>query len=252
MSFTVIPAIDVRDGRVVRLRQGDFAQQTTYESSPLALARRYEQSGARWLHLVDLDAARDGHYALDALLSALCTTTAMRVQTGGGVRRAADIERLLNLGASRVVVGTAAVRAPERAIEWLREYGPERLVLALDVREDGHGGWCLPVEGWTAASSGSLDALLERFADAGLRHVLCTDIGRDGMLAGVNVDATVRLAQALRIPVIASGGIAALGDIEALCAVEREGVMGAITGRAIYEGTLDFKAAQALADELGS
>jgi phosphoribosylformimino-5-aminoimidazole carboxamide ribotide isomerase len=236
VSFTVIPAIDVRDGRVVRLRQGDFAQQTTYESSPLALARRYEQSGARWLHLVDLDAARDGHYALDALLSALCTTTAMRVQTGGGVRRAADIERLLNLGASRVVVGTAAVRAPERAIEWLREYGPERLVLALDVREDGHGGWCLPVEGWTAASSGSLDALLERFADAGLRHVLCTDIGRDGMLAGFNLALYARLAT--RWPSLslqASGGVRDAGDVAAARAA---GAGAAILGRALLEDRL--------------
>ena len=242
MDFTVIPAIDVRDGRVVRLRQGDFAQQTTYVDSPIALARRYEQDGARWLHLVDLDAARDGRYSLDALLSAIATTTALSIQTGGGVRRASDIERLLRLGASRVVVGTAAVREPGLVLGWLRAHGPERLMLALDVREDEAGRWCLPVAGWTASSGGSLDDLLQRFADAGLRHVLCTDIRRDGMLEGFNLALYARLAQ--RWPQLrfqASGGVRDASDIVGARAA---GAGAAIVGRAVLEGRLTL--AQAL------
>jgi phosphoribosylformimino-5-aminoimidazole carboxamide ribotide isomerase len=236
VAFAVIPAIDVRDGRAVRLRQGDFAQQTTYGDSPIAIARRYEAAGARWLHLVDLDAAREGRYTLDALLSAIRTTTALSIQTGGGVRSASDIDRLLRLGASRVVVGTAAVREPDMAMCWLHAYGPERLTLALDVREDDAGQWCLPVAGWTSASNASLDGLLQRFADAGLRHVLCTDIRRDGMLEGFNLSLYARLAE--RWPQLqfqASGGVRDARDIVAARAA---GASAAILGRALLDGRL--------------
>ena len=243
MAFAVIPAIDVRGGRVVRLCQGDFAQQTTYEPSPIATARRFEAAGARWLHLVDLDAAREGRYTLHALLSAIRTTTRLSVQTGGGVRTAADVERLLRLGAARVVVGTAAVREPDVVMRWLHTYGPERLTLALDVREDDAGQWCLPVAGWTCASNASLDGLLQRFADAGLRHVLCTDIRRDGMLEGFNLPLYARLAQ--RWPQLrfqASGGVRDARDV---AAARDAGASAAILGRALLDGRLAL--AEALA-----
>jgi phosphoribosylformimino-5-aminoimidazole carboxamide ribotide isomerase len=236
MAFAVIPAIDVRDGRVVRLRQGEFTRQTTYDAAPIDTARRFADAGARWLHLVDLDAARDGRYTLHALLSAIRTTTALSVQTGGGVRSASDIERLLRLGAARVVVGTTAVRDPDLAMRWLHDYGPERLVLALDVRQDATGRWCLPVAGWTSASDASLDELLQRFADAGLRHVLCTDIRRDGMLEGFNLPLYARLAA--RWPQLqfqASGGVRDTRDIVAARAA---GASATILGRALLDGRL--------------
>ena len=243
MDFAVIPAIDVREGRVVRLRQGDFAQQTTYDQSPIATARRFDEAGAQWLHLVDLDAARAGRYTLDALLSAIRTTTGLAVQTGGGVRTTSDIERLLWLGADRIVVGTAAVRDPDAAIRWLRTYGPERMMLALDVREDAPGRWCLPVDGWTNASDVALDDLLQRFADAGLRHVLCTDVRRDGMLEGFNLPLYARLAE--RWPQLrfqASGGVRDTRDIAAARAA---GASAAILGRALLDGRLELEEALA-------
>ena len=243
MDFTVIPAIDVRAGRVVRLRQGDYAQQTTYADSPLATAQRHAAAGARWLHLVDLDAARDGGYSLAGLLQAITRTTSLAVQTGGGVRSEADLDALLQAGARRVVVGTAAVRDPERAARWLQAYGAERLVLALDLREQSPGEWVLPVAGWTQASAVSPDALLQRLADAGLRHVLCTDTQRDGMLGGFNVALYARLAQ--RWPDLwfqASGGVRDAADIDA---ARTAGARAAILGRAVLEGRLDL--AEALA-----
>jgi len=149
MTFTVIPAIDVRNGRVVRLSQGDYARQTVYVDSPLAVAQRYAMAGAQWLHLVDLDAARLGGYTLQPLLAQLRASTSLRLQTGGGIRCEADIEALLELGVERVVVGTTAVREPAKVLGWLRNYGSERITLALDVRRDGFDNWRLPVAGWT-------------------------------------------------------------------------------------------------------
>jgi len=243
MDFDVIPAIDVRAGQVVRLRQGDYARQTTYADSPLATATRFSAAGARWLHLVDLDAARTGRYTLDALLSAIRTTTPLSIQTGGGVRSGADIERLLRLGAQRVVVGTAAVRAPEAALGWLRTHGAERFTLALDVIESSPGRWSLPVDGWTTPSTADLDEWLARFADAGLRHVLCTDIRRDGMLAGFNLPLYAQLAQRWpQLRLQASGGVRDARDI---AAARDAGAGAAILGRAVLEGRLAL--AEALA-----
>jgi phosphoribosylformimino-5-aminoimidazole carboxamide ribotide isomerase len=238
VAFEIIPAIDVREGCVVRLRQGDYAAQTTYDDSPLAVARRYADAGARWLHLVDLDAARHGGYSLGGLLAQIRATTNLAVQTGGGIRDEAGIDAVLRHGARRVVIGTAAVRDPERALGWLRAYGAERFTLALDVREDDPGVWCLPVAGWTQASNGTLDDLLRRFADAGLRHVLCTDIRRDGMLGGFNLPLYADLAA--RWPQLAfqaSGGVRDARDVAAARAV---GAGAAILGRAVLEGRLDL------------
>jgi phosphoribosylformimino-5-aminoimidazole carboxamide ribotide isomerase len=243
MQFSAIPAIDVRYGRVVRLNQGDYEQQTVYEGSPLALAKGYADAGAKWLHLVDLDAARMGGYSLQGLLGELTHQTPLKIQTGGGIRSEADVEALLELGVSRVVVGTAAVRQPARVGAWLRDYGIERITLALDARQDADGAWRLPVAGWTEHSTETLDSLLQRFVDDGLKHLLCTDIARDGMLSGFNLDLYRQLAQ--RWPglhIQASGGVRSIEDV---VAAREAGASAAILGRALLENR--FTLAEALA-----
>lgn len=233
MDFTIIPAIDVRNSRVVRLNQGDYARETVYGDSPLATARDYADAGAKWLHLVDLDAARLGGYSLQALLADLRSVTPLMVQTGGGVRSEADVEGLLELGVARVVVGTTAVREPARVIGWLRTYGCERITLALDARQDEAGSWRLPVAGWTESSTESLDGLLQQYADAGLQHLLCTDIARDGMLSGFNLELYRLLASRWpQLQVQASGGVRSIEDVRA---AREAGASAAILGRALLE-----------------
>lgn len=241
MSFIVYPAIDVRQGGVVRLRQGDYARETRYAAEPFELACRYENEGARWLHLVDLDAARCGGYTLFALLRRLHQETGLQVQTGGGVRSAADVAGLLAAGASRVVIGSVAVREPALVAGWLSEFGADRLTLAFDTRRDADGSWRLPVHGWTEDSGQALGDLLQNYAASGLCHVLCTDIERDGMLAGPNLDlyAHIRtLAPALQVQ--ASGGVRDVDDVRA---ARDAGCGGAILGRALLEGRLALTAA---------
>jgi len=238
MTFILYPAIDVRDGRVVRLRQGDYAQETRYADDPLAVAERYAQAGARWLHLVDLDAARAGGYTLEALLRSIRANTGLRVQTGGGVRGTANVEAMLEAGANRVVVGPLAVREPERVAGWLLRFGPDRITIALDARQDGAGRWQLRVAGWTETSGVSLGALLCRYADEGLQHLLCTDIARDGMLTGPNLDLYRELlGTAPRVRLQASGGIRDEADIAAACVA---GCAGAVLGKALLDGRLDL------------
>ena len=188
MSFTLIPALDIRGGRVVRLAQGDYARETGYGEDPVAMARAYADAGAEWLHLVDLDGARQGGWSLAELVHRLRAQTPLRIQTGGGVRGAADFEAALEAGAERVVVGTLAVREPLRVADWLAREGGERVVLALDARQDAAGAWNVPVAGWTAQTGATLDGLLRHYAGLGLRHALCTDIARDGMRSGFNLD----------------------------------------------------------------
>jgi phosphoribosylformimino-5-aminoimidazole carboxamide ribotide isomerase len=245
MTFTIYPAIDVRDGRVVRLRQGDYAQETRYPDAPLALALRYAQTGARWLHLVDLDAARDGGYANEDLLRAIKAGSDLKVQTGGGVRSEADLRRLLQAGADRVVIGSLAVREPERVAEWLARYSSEAITVALDTRQDDAGGWVLPVKGWTETGEHRLDSLAVAYADIGLTHLLCTDIGRDGMLAGPNLDLYAHLrAIAPQLQIQASGGARDLADV---VAAREAGCAGIVLGKALLEGRMDL--GQALAVE---
>ncbi len=239
MSLTLYPAIDVRDGRVVRLCQGDYAQETRYDEQPLAVALRYAQAGARWLHLVDLDAARAGGYTLAPLLASIKASTALRVQTGGGVRSEAGVDAMLAAGADRVVVGSLAVREPALVTGWLQRYGAERITVALDARRSDDGAWRLPTEGWTADSGVELDDLLQRHADNGLRHLLCTDIDRDGMLSGPNLDLYRRIvALCPDVQLQASGGVRDIADITAARAV---GCAGAVLGKALLDGrfTLD-------------
>jgi len=236
MSFDVIPAIDVRDGRIVRLRQGDYARETVYADTPLALANAYADAGANWLHLVDLDAAKAGGYTLATLVTQIASR--LQVQTGGGIRSEADVEAVLAAGATRVVIGTVAVREPERVAGWLRRFGPEHITVALDARQDEHGEWRLPISGWTESSPRTLPDLLQQYSDAGLRHVLCTDIARDGMLAGFNLHLYSTLAA--RWPEFrlqASGGVRSIADVVDARAA---GAGAAILGRALLEGNISL------------
>lgn len=235
MSFVVYPAIDVRGGRVVRLRQGDYAQETRY-GDPYALAIHYADAGSRWLHLVDLDAARNGGYTLAPLLREIGKDGRLAVQTGGGVRTADDVQSLLDAGAQRVVLGSVAIRDPDSVCGWLRRFGAERLVLALDTRQDDDGAWRLPVLGWTQPSSAELFALLDRYADAGARHLLCTDIARDGMLGGPNVDFYTRVR--VRYPALAVQASGGIRDADDLAALREAGCAGAIIGKALLDGLM--------------
>lgn len=241
MSFTVYPAIDLREGRVVRLAQGDYARESRYAPDPLALAAGHAAAGAEWLHLVDLDAARAGGYTLAPLLREIRARTPLRVQTGGGVRGEDDVAALLDAGATRVVVGSLAVREPARVARWLERFGAEALVVALDLRRGADGRWRPGVDGWTADGEADVDALATFYAAAGLRHMLCTDIGRDGMLSGPNLGLYARLravAPGLRLQ--ASGGARDAADV---AAARGAGCAGIVLGRALLEGRLDLAAA---------
>lgn len=240
-DFIQYPAIDVRGGRVVRLRQGDYALETRYGDDPAGLAERYALAGAKWLHLVDLDAAREGGYRLYPLLRKLTSGTGLRVQTGGGVRNRDDVQRLLDVGVSRVVVGSLSVREPDEVFDWIAEFGSEHITVALDTRQDTSGAWRLPVHGWTESATETLEDFAGRYARAGLRHLLCTDIARDGMLQGPNIDLYRRLTGLLpSVALQASGGIRGIDDIKAARDV---GCKGVVLGKALLEGQLELSEA---------
>jgi phosphoribosylformimino-5-aminoimidazole carboxamide ribotide isomerase len=235
MSFILYPAIDVRAGRVVRLRQGDYAQETRYADEPLLVARRYAQAGASWLHLVDLDAARVGGYTLAPLLASIKASTALRVQTGGGVRSEADVVALLEAGADRVVVGSLAVAQPMQVVEWIQRYGADRITVALDARRSTDGIWRLPTQGWTEDCGAELEPTLANYTGNGLRHLLCTDIDRDGMLSGPNLDLYRRIRELCpSLELQASGGVRNGADVAAARAV---GCAGAVLGKALLDGS---------------
>jgi phosphoribosylformimino-5-aminoimidazole carboxamide ribotide isomerase len=241
VRFVLYPAIDLREGRVVRLRQGDYAAETRYADDPLTVAKRYAEAGAEWLHLVDLDAAKSGGWTLASVVEAIRRETALKVQTGGGVRDEADIGAILGAGASRVVIGSLAVRQPNRVLGWLERFGNDRMTIALDARADDAGVLRLPVHGWTEASGLALFDLLKRYADAGLRHLLCTDIARDGMLAGLNLGLYREIAARFPdVAVQASGGVATLDDVTGAKAV---GCGGAILGKALLDGRFSVEEA---------
>ncbi|MCB1555024.1 MAG: 1-(5-phosphoribosyl)-5-[(5-phosphoribosylamino)methylideneamino] imidazole-4-carboxamide isomerase [Xanthomonadales bacterium] len=241
MSFEAYPAIDLRQGKVVRLYQGDYLRQTDYADDPLPLIEAYAAAGARWLHLVDLDAARDGGHATGKLLASIKRSTGLHVQVGGGVRQFDDVQRRLDDGADRVVVGTLAVEQPERVAELIQRFGPDHITVALDVRQDAAGVWRAPGHGWTADQARGLAQLCSVLSLSGLRHVLSTDIGRDGTLGGPNLE----LYRWLRAcepqwSVQASGGVRSLDDLRALRA---EGLSAAVLGRVLLEGLVSVEEA---------
>lgn len=229
-----IPAIDLRAGRVVRLRQGDFSRMHAYDAAPASLSATYRAHGASWLHVVDLDGARAGRLLHSALVEPM-RATGVRLQWGGGVRSAADAERLFDAGVDRVIVGSVAVREPERFARWLERFGAERLVLALDVRL-GDTGWMPAVDAWQSYADADVRPLLAALTAGGLRHVLCTDIGCDGMASGPNLLLYRELAALFpTLSWIASGGVRDLGDLRALAAT---GTRACVIGRALLDGTL--------------
>lgn len=242
----LIPAIDLKDGHCVRLKQGEMDDVTVFSDDPAAMARHWIEQGARRLHLVDLNGAFAGKPKNEAAIRAIIEEVGddLPVQLGGGIRDLDTIEAYLDSGIQYVIIGTAAVKNPGFLLDACTAF-PGHVIVGLDAR-DGK----VATDGWSKITGHDVIDLAKKYEDYGVEGVIYTDIGRDGMLSGVNIEATVRLAQALKIPVIASGGITDLSDIDRLCEVEEEGVAGAITGRAIYEGTLDFAAAQARADEL--
>lgn len=241
----MIPAIDLKQGRCVRLRQGRMDDDTVFSDDPVAVARRWQGQGARRLHLVDLDGAFAGaprHAETVAAIAAACPELPLEV--GGGIRDFATIEAYLDAGVSWAIVGTQAVRDPAFVEQACQRY-PGRIIVGLDAR-DG----LVAIEGWAEASEHEAVDFARRFADAGVAAIIYTDIGRDGMLGGVNVDATVRIARAAPVPVIASGGMKGLDDVQALAAAGEPHIAGAILGRALYEGAIDLAEAQRLADQL--
>ena len=243
----LIPAIDLKDGHCVRLKQGDMDQATTFSEDPAAMARNWFDKGARRLHLVDLNGAFAGKpQNFSAIKSILREVGAdIPVQLGGGIRDLDTIEKYIDSGLQYVIIGTAAVKNPGFLKDACTAFGGH-IIVGLDAK-DGK----VATDGWSKLTGHEVVDLAKKFEDWGVESIIYTDIGRDGMLSGINIEATVRLAQALTIPVIASGGLSSMADIVQLCAVEDEGVQGVICGRAIYSGDLDFEAAQQRADELG-
>ncbi len=243
----LIPAIDLKDGHCVRLKQGDLNSATLFGEDPVAMARHWLSQGARRLHLVDLNGAVAGKPKNEAAIRAIIRAVGAEipVQLGGGIRDLDTIERYLDDGLSSVIIGTAAVKNPGFLHDACGAF-PGHIIVGLDAKEGK-----VATDGWSKLTGHEVVDLARKFEDYGVEAVVYTDIGRDGMLTGINIEATVRLAQAVTIPVIASGGLANIEDINALCEVEDEGIEGVICGRAIYTGDLDFKAGQAKADELG-
>lgn len=233
-ALTIFPAIDLKRGQVVRLAEGDMDRATVYGDDPAAQARAFADAGADHLHVVDLDGAFAGNSVNGDAVRAAVAAFPGRVQLGGGIRDMAAVEAWLEIGVARVVIGTAALKDPEFVKAAARAH-PERIVVAVDAR-DG----MVATAGWADVSDVTVTDLARRFEDAGVAALLFTDVGRDGLLKGCNVEATVALAKVVSIPVIASGGVAGIEDIQALVPHVSDGVSGVITGRALYDGRLDL------------
>lgn len=243
----LIPAIDLKDGKCVRLRQGRMEDETIFSDDPVDVAGRWVAAGARRLHIVDLNGAFAGRPVnADVIRRIAAAYPDLPIQVGGGIRDEETVQAYLDAGVSFVIIGTKAVSTPHFVNDLCLEF-PGHVLVGLDAR-DGK----VAIDGWSKLSHHNVIEVAQRFERDGVEAIIYTDIGRDGMLTGINIEATVKLAQALHIPVIASGGLSNMADIENLCAVEDEGIEGVICGRAVYSGDLDFVAAQARADELRS
>ena len=243
----LIPAIDLKGGRCVRLRQGRMDDETVYSDDPLAVARRWVDAGGRRLHIVDLDGARSGQPENADVINAITEAFPdVPVQVGGGIRDDDTIQSYLDAGVAYIIIGTKAVNAPHFVADVCAEF-PGRIFIGLDARNGK-----VATDGWSKLSHHDVIDLAQQFERDGAECIVYTDIDRDGMLTGVNIDSTVALAQSIKIPVIASGGVHSIEDVRALCAVADEGIAGAITGRAIYDGSLDFREGQELADQIAN
>ena len=243
----VIPAIDLKDGQCVRLRQGRMDESTVFSDDPVEMAGRWLEQGARRLHIVDLNGAFSGTLVNAEIVTSIVKAyPELSIQIGGGIRNLDTVEKFINSGVDSVIIGTAAVTHPGFLHEACFAF-PGQIVVGLDAK-DGD----VAINGWAKLTGHNVIELAQKFQEYGVESIIYTDIGRDGMLSGVNIEATVKLSESLKIPVIASGGVSNISDIKALCNVANIGIRGVITGTAIYEGTLDFKAAQQLAKELTS
>ena len=242
----IIPAIDIKDGHCVRLKQGDMQSATVFSEDPAAMAQHWLEQGAQRIHLVDLNGAVAGKPKNELAIREVVSVIGEEVplQLGGGIRDLDTIERYLDDGITYVIIGTAAVKNPGFLHDACYAF-PGHIMVGLDAR-DGK----VATDGWSKMTGHDVVDLAKKFEDYGCEAIIYTDIGRDGMMGGVNIEATVKLAQSMTIPVIASGGLHTIKDVEALCAVQDEGIEGVICGRSIYEGTLDLRAAQQRADEL--
>lgn len=241
----LIPAIDLKDGQCVRLRQGIMEDATVFSGDIVAMADRWVNEGARRLHMVDLNGAFEGKPVNgEAVYQVREAFPKLPIQIGGGIRDLQTIEAYLNAGVSYCIIGTKAVHNPEFVKEACEAF-PGHIIVGLDAKDS-----MVAINGWAEVTDHHVHDLGKQFENDGVNSIIYTDIGRDGMMQGVNIEATQALAQALSIPVVASGGITNLDDIRALAEIEKDGVIGAITGRAIYEGTLDFQEGQTLSDQL--
>jgi phosphoribosylformimino-5-aminoimidazole carboxamide ribotide isomerase len=241
----LIPAIDLKDGKCVRLRQGRMDDETVFGDDPVKVAQRWVDAGARRLHMVDLNGAFEGKPVNAGSIKAVAEAFPdLPIQVGGGIRDEETVQAYLDAGVQYTIIGTKAVSAPHFINDLCVEF-PGHIIVGLDAKEGK-----VAIDGWSKLSHHSVIDMAQRFEQDGVEAIVYTDIGRDGMMNGINIESTVELARAITIPVIASGGITSIEDVRALCAVTDEGINGAITGRAIYEGTLDLAHAQQLADEL--
>lgn len=230
----IIPAIDIIDGKCVRLTQGDYTQKTVYNENPLEVAKMFEEQGIRYLHLVDLDGAKAQHVVNYAVLEQICTHTSLKVDFSGGIKSRSDLKKVLECGANQVSIGSLAVKNPELFLEWLQEFGSEKIILTADVRNNR-----IAVQGWQEESNIMLSEFLQKYQQAGVKYVICTDISKDGMLQGTAIELYTELIHAFpELNCIASGGVSDEKDIQKLRDIGCEGV---IIGKAIYEGRINLK-----------
>lgn len=241
----IFPAIDIRGGKCVRLLKGDFAQETVFSDDPAAMARKWQQQGAQFLHLVDLDGALAGKSQNLATVRAILSVVTIPVELGGGIRTMANIDEVLALGVRRIILGSVAVHDPDLVKAACAKYG-NRVVVGIDAK-DG----IVAVDGWGVSGNVQVGSLAKAMAEAGVRTIIYTDIARDGTLEGVNVEATARLARESGVQIVASGGVKSVEDIRALKAYEKDGIEGVIVGKSIYMGTLDLQEAIEIAGEEG-